>query len=265
LPAIVFSKRVLERDDSTSDDDESTAFKEVFGGGMDIRNAELNLKAINKAIVSGAKERAVSNELALALKMAWYGLELENKETVIYEAWRQLQRSLFDETDSVELILAKLESRLRAFEKQIQLGNKNRRISAEKIMKFLRKKGERGGRRFIGNNRDGKWPRPRWIVFRNAFVAWFFALKQRSVPSYLRDAAKQALVDPEVYNAWELPKTAVSGILYDLLSIPLVIVRPQPLSPKRMSIFPVSNEPSRWLPRRTMISNRDKRKFFVPI
>ena len=223
---IIYAKRVLERDDITSRDELGKAFKAVFGGGREVRIAERNLLSISKLLYEGAKERAIPKESALALNMQLLGLRLEDKNTVFYKAWERLAAKFYEKTDEAKQILDKLESALIDFEKQPLMGVNANQISTERIMEFLRTGGKKGGKRFVGNNKDGNWKRPNWKIFRNAFAAWFFGLDQSAVRTYLNRALKQGVTEDNIYQpSFVSPKSSVPRIWSYLLTTPLVAVR----------------------------------------
>jgi hypothetical protein len=222
---VVHARRVIERDDITTRDEWGKAVKEVMGE-REIRVAENNLKAIGKALVDGANEAALPNAPAFAFNMKSARLWIDDKETVLYKAWERLAASFIDSTDGVKQVLAKLETVLLAFESQPYTDSRNRRVSANRVMEFLRTGGEYGGERFVGYDQNGKLKRRRWIEFRNAFAGWYYGLGQTVVQQYLETAAKQDLIDEEVYQpSWVSPQGNVCRILHYLLSTQLVAVR----------------------------------------
>lgn len=223
---IVYAKRVLERDDVTSRDEFGKAAKEVFGGGRELKIAENNLQAISKLLYVGAKERAIPKESALTLKIELLNLRLEDKDTVFYKAWERLAAKFYKHTDGVNQILAKLETDLISFGKLPRINFNGERISAARVMEFLRAGGKKGGKRFVGYNKAGNWRRPAWKVFRNAFAAWFFDLDQSVVQTYLKRAVKQSVIEDDVYQpSFASPKSSVPRIWHYLLTNPLVAVR----------------------------------------
>ncbi|MDQ1591627.1 MAG: hypothetical protein QOG71_2254 [Pyrinomonadaceae bacterium] len=222
---VIYAKRVIERDDVTTRDEIGKVIKEMFGG-KDIKTAKRNLGKISKTLVDAAKKRAISNELAFAFKIESVGLGLENKETFLYKAWEKLEAEFVGQTDGVEQILAKIETELLALERRPYTGNRFDSVSVRKVMEFLRKAGKKGGKKFVGYNAKGNLRRPRWKVFRNAYAAWLFGLKQSLVSEYLRKAAKQELIESDVYQpSWVSPKGGVIRIIHHLMTTPLVAVR----------------------------------------
>jgi hypothetical protein len=235
-PAIVFAihhwqrviqaKRIIERDDITSKDETWRSLTRVFSGEIEVEVAERNLAAIGKNLLKGAKNGAISKEAAFAIKLELYGLTLEDTNTVLYKAWERLEAKLIDPTEEIEQTLVKLKADLLAFENEPHTNTKSRRISAERVVEFLQEQGEKGGKRFIGNNEEGISLRPSWKVFRNAFAAWFFDLAQSVVQDYLEKAAKENVVTDDVYQySWVSPRSMVSVVLHYLLSNQLVMAR----------------------------------------
>jgi hypothetical protein len=224
---VIYAKRVIERDDITSRDEEYRAFKRVFSGELEVEIAERNLKVIGNNLLKGAKKSAISKESALALKMESLGLRLEDTNTVIYQAWERLSAEFIDPTDEVEQVLAKLETGLRAFEKQPYTNSNSRRISADRVMEFLRAEGDKGGKKFVGNNEEGVSLRQQWKVFRNAFAAWFFDLDQKNtVQDYLEKAAKDDIAEDDIFQySWITPKSRVSAVFYYLATNQLAMAR----------------------------------------
>lgn len=223
---VIYAKRIIERDDITSRDSEWRPLKRVFSGELEVEIAERNLKAIGSNLLKGAKKSAVSNEAALALKLESLGLRLEDKETIIHEAWKRLSAKFVVPTDEVEQVLAKLETHLRKFESQPFHDSKSKRISTDRVMEFLRTDGDKGGKGFVGNNDYGISLRPSWKVFRNAFAAWFFDLDRDTVQEYLEKAAKEDISEHDVYQySWRVPKSSVSLVFHYLVANQLVMAR----------------------------------------
>jgi hypothetical protein len=221
---VIYTKRVIEREDITSRDIWGRSFKEDFGGGRDVRSAESNLMAISQTLYDAAKERMIPLESAFALKMQWCGLLPEGEGSVVYKAWEKLKAESIGKLSDPEEILKKLEPELTTHERILK--QTRQPIYAHRVMEFLRDNGEKGGKRFVGFDKDGNSPRPRWVVFRNAFAAWFFDLDQSAVQKYLERARKQEVAVDEVYEpSMAYPKTTVARILHYLLTKPLVTVR----------------------------------------
>ena len=111
-PAIVFAiyhwqrvinaKRVVGRDDVTTSGEWGKITKEVIGDMETVRVAEKNLAAIGKALETGAKKRAIPNAFAFALNVKLMGLDIEDQNTVVYQAWEQLKAISINRTDEVE-------------------------------------------------------------------------------------------------------------------------------------------------------------------
>jgi hypothetical protein len=223
---VIYARRVIGRDDITSRDEMTRAFKLVFSGEQELAIAERNLKAIGNNLLKGAKKSAISKEAALALKVESLGLKLEDTDTVIYEAWKRLAGKFIHPTDEVEQVLAKLETDLLEFERQLDSYNKSRRISTNRVIEFLRADEDKGGKRFVGNNEEGASRRQSWKVFRNAFTAWFFDLDQETVQEYLEKAAKEDIAERDIYQySWITPKSRVSLIFHYLVTNQLVMAR----------------------------------------
>lgn len=233
---VIHAKRVVGRDDITSRDETWKAMKRVFSGELEVEVAERNLAAIGGQLLKGAKKGAISKESALGIKVELLGLRLEDTNTILYKAWERLGAEFVDPTDEVEQTLEKMNADLLAFEKQPHIDIKSRRISAERVMTFLHKEGEKGGKRFIGYNEEGILQRQSWKVFRNAFAAWFFELEQSVVQDYLEKAAKENLNSDDVYEySWTSPQTLVSQVIHYLLSRELVMAR-EPVTISESSI-----------------------------
>lgn len=223
---VIYAKRVIERDDITCRDEMAKVFKKVFGGEQEVEIAEFNLQAIGNNLLKGAKKKAISKEAAFAFNLELLGLNLKDTNTVFYKAWERLDTNLIDPLDEVEQVLAKIESDLLIFEKQEHTDVKSRRISVNRVMDFLREDGEKGGRRFVGNNVEGYSLRPSWKVFRNAFAAWFFNLAQSVVQEYLEKAAKENLDSADVYQpSWVRPVSYLSNVFHYIVANQLTMAR----------------------------------------
>ncbi len=223
---VIHGRRVVGRDDITSRDESMKAFKRVFSGEQEVEIAERNLKAIGNNLLKGAKQRAISKESALALNIESLGLRLEDKDTVIHKAWKRLATKFIKPTDEIEQVIAKLETDLCVFESQPHSDSKSRRISTNRIMEFLRTEGDKGGKRFVGNNEEGVSRRQKWVVFRNAFAAWFFILDQETVQEYLEKAAKEEIAKRDIYPySWTTPESRVCLIFHYLVANQLVMAR----------------------------------------
>jgi hypothetical protein len=222
---VIYTKRVIEREDITSRGGLGRAFKDIYGGGRDVRSAVSNLKAISETLYDAAEKRAIPLESALALNMQQYGLlGSDDKATVVYKAWDTLKADFIRKAIGPEEVLEKLEVVLREFEKRPV--RSYRPITTNRMMEFLKDSGARSGRRFVWLNEDGNSVRPRWLVFRNAFAAWFFDLDQSTIQEYLERAKKQHVVFDDVYQPSMIyPTTHVDSILRHLLTNPLVAVR----------------------------------------
>jgi hypothetical protein len=167
---VIYTRRVIEREDITSRGELGQLFNDVFGGGRDVRSAERNLKAISETLYNAAHRRAIPVESALALKMQQYGLlGTEEKGTVVYKVWDTLKADFIRKAVGTEEVLEKLEPKLLELEESL-IGS-YRPITTNRMMEFLKDSGEKGGRRFVWLNEDGNSTRPRWKVFRNAFAA----------------------------------------------------------------------------------------------
>lgn len=235
-PAIVFAiyhwqrviraKRVIERADITSRDEIWLSFRQEVSGEREVKVAARNLAAIGKNLLGGAKSEAISKEAAFAIKLELLRLRLEDTNTVLYKAWEKLEAKSIDPTDEIEQVLAKLEACLLAFEQHPHTDTKSRRISADRVIKFLRAEGEKGGKRFVGNNDEGISQRPSWKVFRNAFAACFFDLEQSVVQEYLEKAAKKNVASDDVYQYSLIsPKSNVYRVFLYSLSNQLLMAR----------------------------------------
>lgn len=235
-PAVVFAiyhwqrlinaKRVLQRDDVLSSDVWGELEKEIWGGLREVRVAESNLKELGKALLKGAKSRAIPNQMALALKMESLGLGVKDTDTVLHKAWERLASRFIKPTDEVKETLTKIEAKLLKFERYPYTDDRLRRVSSASVMRFLKDGGRKGGRRFIGNNTDGISLRPRWKSFLYTFAAWYFGLKRSVVQEYLEKAAKQNVPDKEVYRSFgDSPTSDVHRVLSYLFATPLIAVR----------------------------------------
>jgi hypothetical protein len=221
---VIHAKRVIERDDITSRDMMWKSFKLEFSGEREVEIAERNLKSIGENLLKGAKNGAISKEAAFAIKLELFGLRLEDTNTLFYKAWERLEAKCIEPTDEIEQVLAKIETDLLAFEKQPYTDTKSRRISTDRVMEFLRKRGRKGGKRFVGANKESISLRPSWKVFRNAFAAWFFDLTQSVVQDYLEKASKENISGDDIYQySWTSPESTTSLVLYYLLSNQLVM------------------------------------------
>ena len=223
---IINAKRVFEREDVITSDEWEKLAKEMWGGLREVRIAENNLKALGKALVEGAKNRAIPNETALSLKMESLGLGVNDKNTVLHKAWERLDSRFIERTDETEQMLVKIEAELQRFERQPYSDNRLRRIDSARVMQFLKDGGETGGSRYVGNSPEGVSLRPRWKVFLNAFAAWYFGIKQGVLQGYLEKAGKQDVADKEVYRGFGIsPTSDVPSIFSYLLTLSLEVVR----------------------------------------
>jgi hypothetical protein len=222
---VIYTRRVIEREDITSRGELGRFFNDEYGGGRDVRSAERNLKALSETLYEAAEKRAIPLESSLALKMQQYGLRgPDEKDTVVYKVWDTLKAEFIRRATGPEGVLEKLEPKLLEFEAESI--NSYRPITASRVMEFLKDSGGKGGRRYVWFDKDGNSVRPRWVVFRNAFAAWFFDLDQSTIQEYLERAAKQNVVFDEVYQPSMIhPTTTVARILHHLLTSPLVAVR----------------------------------------
>lgn len=207
---VIYTKRVIEREDVTWRGELGRFVKDEYGGGKDVRSAESNLKKLSKTLYDGAKKRMIPKESALALKMQWCGLWPEGNESVVYKAWEALKAESICKQGYDEDILKDLEPKLLESERVQHI---RFTIYACRVMEFLRENGERGGRRFVAFDAEGNSFRPTWKNFRNAFAAWFFNLEQSVVQQYLEVAGKQDVVLDQVYEpSLDYPKTTVFRI-----------------------------------------------------
>lgn len=223
---VIYTRRVIERDDITSRGELGRFFADEYDGGRDVRSAERNLKEISETLYDAAEKRAIPVESALALKMQQYGLlgSDDEKGTVVYKAWDTLKADFIRGCVGPEEVLEKLHRELVEFEPRSV--SSYRLITANRVMEFLTDSGGKGGSRFVWFNEAGNSARPRWIVFRNAFAAWFFDLDQSTIQEYLERAAKQDVVFDNVYRpSMTYPTTTVSLILHHILKTPLIAVR----------------------------------------
>jgi hypothetical protein len=83
---VIYTRRVIERDEICPREEWEQELKDKFDGGADLKIAERNLKAISQTLYDAAWDRAVSKEAALALKMDWYGLRLDDVQTALHVA-----------------------------------------------------------------------------------------------------------------------------------------------------------------------------------
>lgn len=222
---VIHAKRVIERDEDTFRDDEWRKIKMEYSGGREVEVAERNLEAIGKLLRTGANKRAIPKELALALKVESLSLRLEDMHTVFYKAWENLHAENIERTDEIPVVLKKIKQKLTDFEQQPYSDYTSRRISARAVMKFLRDKGTKGGRGYVGYDSEGESLRPTWKVFRNAFLAWLFHLERDSVQDYLEKAAKLEAVDDFYQYSWTKPSTSVISMVTHLLASPLVTIQ----------------------------------------
>jgi hypothetical protein len=193
-----------------------------YHGGAELETAKRNLKAISKTLYDAALNRAISKETALALKMDWYGLQLDDKETALHLAWEKLSATNLRQFVDKKQMLDNIEAALLDFDRQPYKDYRHRRISPRKVMEFLKAPGKRGGRQYVGSDRNGKSLRPSWKVFRNSFAARFFGLDRTSLQHYLERAPKQKIVEDEIYQPSIIPqRSTVSRLLYYLCITPL--------------------------------------------
>lgn len=223
---VIYTRRVIERDEVGKREEWEQELKDEFEGGADLRIAERNLKAVSQTLYDAARDRAISKEAALALKMDWYGLRLDDVQTLLHTAWERINVETLEPFIDKKEMLDKIEAELREFNMRPYKDYRHRRISTEKVMYFLRAAGKRGGKKYVGFKKNGRSLRPRWKVFRNAFAAWFFGLDQSSLQDYLEKSTKQNVAENEIYNPSIVsPQSTVSGIWHYLLMTPLTLVK----------------------------------------
>ncbi|HEY0375992.1 MAG TPA: hypothetical protein VGC87_03465 [Pyrinomonadaceae bacterium] len=239
---VLHAKRVLERDDVTSRGEIGQTVKYVFGGVREVRVAERNLEEISKALVEGAKNKALSKEAAFAVKVELMGLGSESKESLLYRAWDKLKADSLAPTDDVGQILTKIEADLDN-DPFKNINSNPRHTSVDRVMEFLKDEGKNGGKKYVGYNEKGNLLRPNWITFRNAFLAWYFNLGRGTVQQYLEEAAKQQVDVNEVFQpSWSSPKTTLPRVWSHLLVHPLVkVCEPVALAEEEVEIHGVEN------------------------
>jgi hypothetical protein len=223
---VIYTRRVIKRDEIGLRDGWEQALKDEFEGGDDLRIAAMNLKAISQTLYDAAWNRAISKEAALALKMDWYGLRVDDVQTVLHFAWEKINTKSLSQFVEKKKMLEKVVAELREFEMRPHTDYRHKRVSSEKVMEFLSAPGKRGGRKYVGFDKNGKSLRPRWKVFRNAFAARFFGLEQSALQDYLEKSTKQNVMQSEIYEPTITPpRITVSGIWHYLLATPLASVQ----------------------------------------
>lgn len=75
---VIYTWRVIERVEIGSKEEWEQFIRDEYDGGAQLRIATQNLKAISQTLYDAALNRAISKESALALKMDWYGLRLDD-------------------------------------------------------------------------------------------------------------------------------------------------------------------------------------------
>lgn len=171
-------------------------YKDVYGEkNKFIDNARQNLEEIGKAMFEATRRQAIPKEVALNLKIE--EMEVNSKSTFLYSAWKRLDKRHLNPTDELEKRVKKIEQHLRKLERN-EISEKVPRsltkphrfhsiITVRNVIDFLKTEGSK----FVYHKESEESQRPRWIVFRNAFLEWFFCKKRSTIKQYQRIARTQ--------------------------------------------------------------------------
>lgn len=202
-----------------------------------VERARLNLEAIGKALLEGARRQAIQKESAFVLKVQ--DLRLEEKNSYLFIAWKRLAKRHINETheleeriDRIEKFLKKLsisQSPLQSDEFPPESREFNfieSTISISNVIGFLKTE----GKHFVYDEgiTDDRSLRPQWRVFHSAFIKWYFQKEALTVEQY-RKIAKKKEIGGRPYTIGmgnSLPKTDVFNLMFSLFTQPLKNVCP---------------------------------------
>jgi hypothetical protein len=137
--------------------------REYYSSSLPER-ASKNLSRVSEALIDAAKESGISREKAFVACVTRDGYD--TKDTFLYIAYEWLRKN---PRNNKGLKLNELEEALR---KEHAINNC---ISVSRVIDFLRSE---KGQRHINPMQ--------WISMRNAYLAWYFELDQKTVTTYLR-------------------------------------------------------------------------------
>ncbi|HXH68739.1 MAG TPA: hypothetical protein VNI60_00180 [Pyrinomonadaceae bacterium] len=240
-PVIVFAiqhwqklliwEKYSKQEDVYGKDKKNKAFNEFVYIPF-VESARHNLEAIGKALLEGARRQSVPKEYALTLKIK--ELKLEDKNTYLFFAWERLAAKYINSTHeldkriiAIEEFLSQLPTvqngkRLADFPRELQkFGFIESTISITSVINFLKT----DGKSFVyDEDIDDKSLRPRWKVFQNAYIKWFFKKGGSTVEQYQKIAKKQTIEDKPYTNGIlnSSPETNVFSFIFDIFNHPLV-------------------------------------------
>jgi hypothetical protein len=198
-----------------------------------VENAETNLKSISKSLVDGAIQQKVPKEVAFASKIK--DLKIGERQTYLYVAWERLANKHILQTDELDKRVEKIELFLKqipSYQNEIVLnefesefgkyGSVESTISIAKVIDFLKTDGSG----FVFDENNEKSLRPKWTVFRNAFIEWYFGNTAETVKKYQKGAKKQQISNEPYIPRYigPLPQTSVYQIFFNIFTNELVKV-----------------------------------------
>ena len=210
LFAIEYWQKILiwekySKDDDVYSENESHKLSHSVLYGKYIESARQNLEAIGKAMFEGVKRQAIPKELALTLKIN--DLKIENKNSYLFVAWERLEVKNVDESHELDERITEIKNYLEQLpainkaelidEYPIEMqkyGYIDLGISIHSVIDFLKADGSK----FVYKEECEKSQRPKWIVFRNAFIKWFYQKEVSTIGQYKTRAKKQE-VDEKPY------------------------------------------------------------------
>jgi hypothetical protein len=177
-----------------------------FGSGA-LEMAARNLRAIGKALLEGARERALSKEEAVVSYIQAY--RMDSKDSNLGEAWKLLADDEIKRAGTLQERLVKLEGKLSA------LGRQPDPVQVARVIDFLR---TNEGRVHLRQRRS-------WRAMRSAFLAWRFQLEPETIRKYFSVARRQQLppgaIDKRFLYPWCSYDRRLSAI-GDSLSLPTI-------------------------------------------
>jgi hypothetical protein len=198
---------------------------------VEIANA--NLINISKAFLYGATKQQVPKETAFAKKVK--NLRIGEKKTYLYVAWKRLAKEHITQSNEFKERVEKIEDFLKqipSYQNNIvledsktelrQYGSVESTISISVVIEFLKT----DGKKFVYDEDNDKSLRPKWNVFRNAFINWYLDRTPETVKKYQKDAKKQKIFEVPYTPMYigPLPQISLYKLLSDVFTSELVKV-----------------------------------------
>lgn len=199
--------------------------------GRYIEAADESLKEISKALSSGISKRKVPsiNSFLRHLK----NLNIENRNNYLYVAWERLKSNVVNPTNDlaervyvIENYLRRLPKRespdqINEFDEEFRkYGYLETDLSISSVLDFLKNDGSR----FVYSEKSEFSQRPRWSVFKNAFLKWYFNKKGSTIDQY-KKSFKEPFTTEEPYLSGFFGNSSpvsFSGLMNEILSQPLI-------------------------------------------